>query len=106
GTASPPCSAPAPAAPAGPAEARARRRLRVWPRTVRLRVTVAATLLFAIALSASAFGLVRVVHNNLVDRINETNQQQLYDLAVAVRNANIQPPPGPQRVVYAFGPDG
>ena len=35
------------------------------------------TLVFAIALSAAAFGLVQVAHNNLVDRIEHTNQAQL-----------------------------
>ena len=39
-----------------------------------VRLTLVATLVFAIAFSAAAFGLVRVVHNNLVDRIEETNQ--------------------------------
>ena len=39
-----------------------------WPQTVRVRLTVVATLAFAIAISAAAFGLVRLVHNNLIDQ--------------------------------------
>lgn len=50
---------------------------RWWPQSVRVRLTVVATLVFAIAMSAAAFGLVKVVHNNLVDRIEHTNQAQL-----------------------------
>jgi signal transduction histidine kinase len=69
------------------------RRWHLWPRTVRVRLTIVATLVFAIALSACAFGLVRVVHNNLVDRIQETNHQQLDELAAAVRRGDIQPSP-------------
>ena len=67
-------------------------RRRLWPQSVRVRLTIIATLAFAIAISAAAFGLVRLVHNNLVDRIAETNQQQLNELAAAVQKGNIQPP--------------
>ena len=56
------------------------RRRHWWPRpsgAAHARRDVA----FAVALRAAAFGLVRVVHDNLVDRIQETNQQQLAELA-------------------------
>ena len=69
-----------------------RRRLHFWPRTVRWRLTAIAALVFAVAFSAAAFGLVRVVHNNLVDRINETNQQQLDALQEAVNNGVVDVP--------------
>jgi hypothetical protein len=69
------------------------RRRRWWPQSVRVRLTVVATLAFAITLSAAAFGLVRVVHTNLLDRIQETNQTQLDELQSAVRRGALQPPP-------------
>jgi signal transduction histidine kinase len=68
-------------------------RRRWWPQTVRVRLTIIATLAFAITLSLAAFGLVRVVHTNLVDRIAETNQTQLDELQAAVRRGDLQPPP-------------
>ncbi len=61
-------------------EAATATRRRWWPQSVRVRLTIVATLAFAITFSAAAFGLVRLVHNNLVDRIEETNQQQLDEL--------------------------
>jgi len=64
-----------------------------WPQTVRVRLTVIATLAFAIAISAAAFGLVRLVHTNLLDRIQETNQNQLDELQAAVKRGELQPPP-------------
>jgi signal transduction histidine kinase len=69
-----------------------RRRFHLWPRTVRWRLTAVAALVFAITFSAAAFGLVRVVHNNLVDRINETNQQQLDALQAAVNKGTVDIP--------------
>jgi signal transduction histidine kinase len=63
-----------------------------WPETVRVRLTIIATLAFAIAISAAAFGLVRLVHTNLVDRIEETNQHQLSELAAAIQRGELQPP--------------
>jgi signal transduction histidine kinase len=68
-------------------------RRRWWPQTVRVRLTIIATLAFAITLSLAAFGLVRVVHTNLIDRIAETNQTQLDELQAAVRRGDLQPPP-------------
>ena len=65
---------------------------------MRVRLTIIATLAFAIAISAAAFGLVRLVRTNLVDRIQETNAQQLDDLAAAVQQANLQPPSDHGRV--------
>jgi signal transduction histidine kinase len=62
-----------------------------WPQTVRVRLTVIATLVFAITISAAAFGLVRLVHDNLVDRIEETNQSQLDELQAAVDRGELQP---------------
>ena len=58
-------------------EETSQRRRHWWPQSVRVRLTVVATLAFAITLSAAAFGLVKLVRTNLVDRIQETNQQQL-----------------------------
>jgi signal transduction histidine kinase len=63
-----------------------------WPQSVRVRLTIIATLAFAITISLAAFGLVRLVHNNLVDRIEETNQQQLNELAAAVERGDVQQP--------------
>ena len=59
---------------------RSTRRRSWWPQTVRVRLTIVATLAFAITISVAAFGFVRLVHSNLVDRIQETNQQQLDEL--------------------------
>jgi signal transduction histidine kinase len=79
---------------------------RWWPQTVRVRLTIVATLAFAITISAAAFGLVRIVHTNLIDRIQETNQQQLDELQAAVNRGDLQPPT--DRHVYCCipGPDG
>ena len=43
-----------------------------WPQSVRVRLTIIATLAFAITITAAAFGMVRLVRTNLVDRIEET----------------------------------
>jgi len=84
------------------------RRFHVWPRTVRARLTVVATLAFAVAISAVAFGLVSLVRNNLNDSIQATNQKQLNDLQAAVQAAinrgDLQP--GPSRPVCGLGIDG
>jgi signal transduction histidine kinase len=72
-------------------EAAVRRPRRTWwPRTVRVRLTMIATLVFAIALSAAAFGLVRVVHNNLSNTIKDSAQRELDTLAPS----DVQPSPG------------
>jgi signal transduction histidine kinase len=66
---------------------------RKWfPQTVRVRLTIVATLAFAVTISLAAFGLVRFVHNNLVERIEETNQQQLDELQAAFDRGDLQPP--------------
>jgi signal transduction histidine kinase len=44
---------------------------------VRLRVTLAAAGLFAVALTLASFVLVTTVHDNLADEIAQTNQEQL-----------------------------
>ena len=62
-----------------------------WPQTVRVRLTIVATLAFAITISAAAFGLVRLVHSNLVDRIEETNQQQLDYLQAQIERGELDP---------------
>jgi signal transduction histidine kinase len=49
--------------------------------TVRWRLTVVATVVFAVAFVAAAFGLVRTVKNNLVDKIEATTQTQLESVA-------------------------
>jgi signal transduction histidine kinase len=64
---------------------------RWWPETVRVRLTIVATLAFAITISLAAFGLVRLVHNNLVDRIEETNQTQLDYLQRQVDSGELTP---------------
>jgi signal transduction histidine kinase len=56
-----------------------------WPSSVRIRLTLVATLVFAIALSAAAFGLVHAVRDNLVDGIKQTNEQQLNQLAAQLQ---------------------
>jgi signal transduction histidine kinase len=58
--------------------------------SVRWRLTLIATLAFAIAISAAAFGLVRVVHNHLGDAIKSSTQRQLDDAA-----ADLQSRAGP-----------
>lgn len=49
--------------------------------TVRWRLTLLATLVFGVAFIAAAWGLVTVVHTNLIDSIKTTNQQELALLA-------------------------
>ncbi len=67
---------------------------RSWfPQTVRVRLTIIATLAFAITISAAAFGLVRLVHNDLVDRIEETNQAQLDALQRKINRGELTPKP-------------
>jgi len=81
-------------------------RRRWWPQTVRVRLTIVATLAFAITLSAAAFGLVRLVRTNLVDRIQETNQQQLDELQAQVDRGDLNPQPGRQCVYINGIPQG
>jgi signal transduction histidine kinase len=66
---------------------------RWFPQTVRVRLTIVATLAFAVTISIAAFGLVRFVHNNLVDRIQETNQTQLDYLEREVQSGALDPKP-------------
>ena len=49
--------------------------------TVRWRLTLVATIVFGVAFSAAAFGLVGAVRNSLEDGIEKTNQNQLDELA-------------------------
>jgi len=77
-----------------------------WPQSVRVRLTVVATLAFAITLSAAAFGLVKLVRTNLVDRIQETNQHQLDNLAEQVRRGDLNPEPGYQCIYVNGIPQG
>jgi nitrate/nitrite-specific signal transduction histidine kinase len=88
-------------------EKAASKRRRFWPQSVRVRLTVVATLAFAIAISAAAFGLVRLVHNHLIDRIEATNQHQLDELQAAYIRGDVQPPPSESHVYCCtLGPDG
>src|SRR5258708_6559811 len=64
---------------------------RWFPQTVRVRLTIVATLAFAVTISLAGFGLVRFVHNNLVDRIQETNQTQLDYLQRQVDSGELTP---------------
>ena len=68
-----------------------KRRLRLWPQSVRVRLTVIATLAFAITISFAAFGLVQLVRTNLVDRIQETNQAQLDVLQGQIDQGELNP---------------
>jgi len=54
-------------------------------------LTIVATLAFAITITLAAFGLVRLVHNNLVDRIQETNQAQLDVLQGQIDRGELTP---------------
>lgn len=54
--------------------------------SVRWRVTLVATVLFALALGLASVVLVRTVRNNIVDGIRSTDQQQLAALASQVEN--------------------
>ena len=49
--------------------------------SVRWRLTLIATVVFGVAFVAAAWGLVTVVHGNLVDGIKETNEKELALLA-------------------------
>ncbi|MCJ7436670.1 MAG: HAMP domain-containing histidine kinase [Acidimicrobiia bacterium] len=82
-------------------------------RTVRVRVTLAAAGLFAVALALASFGLVRSVHDNLVDEIKQTNEQQLEAVALqlerGVNPEDVQVPgggPGGTPLLQARGPGG
>lgn len=77
-----------------------------WPQTVRVRLTIVATLVFAVAISLAAFGLVRLVHNNLVERIQETNQAQLDDLQQRVNRGELNPEPGTECLYIDGIPQG
>jgi signal transduction histidine kinase len=80
------------------------RRRAWWPRTVRVRLTFVASLVFAVAFSAAAFGLVNVVHNNLVDKIESTQNAQLAELAAALEQNDAQA--SELRPAYVLGDDG
>jgi len=87
------------------------RRFHLWPRTVRARLTVVATLAFAVAISAIAFGLVSLVRTNLNDSIQATNQKQLDQLQgqlqAAIDRGEFQGPRGGQQIFCCVtGPDG
>ena len=82
-------------------------------RTVRVRVTLAAAGLFAVALVLASFGLVRAVHDNLADEIAQTNRQQLEAVATqlerGVNPADVRVPnggPGGAPQFEARGPGG
>jgi len=82
-------------------------------RTVRVRVTLAAAGLFAVALALASFGLVRSVHDNLVSEIKQTNEQQLEAVALqlerGVNPQDVQLPgggPGGTPQLQARGPGG
>jgi len=69
----------------------AERRRSWWPQTVRVRLTIVATLAFAITITLAGFGLVRLVHSDLVDRIEETNQAQLDALQSQINRGELNP---------------
>lgn len=83
------------------------RQPRWFPQTVRVRLTIVATLAFAVTISLAAFGLVRLVHNNLLDKIEDTNQSQLDELQAAVDRGDLAPPSDPGQLYCCIpGPDG
>ncbi len=51
--------------------------MRRWFGSVRVRITLTAAGLVAVALAAASFGLVWFVHNNLVSEIKRTNREQV-----------------------------
>ncbi len=68
--------------------------------SVRLRVTVAAAGLFAVALTLASYWLVHNVHDNLADEIERTNTEQLEGLAAQLEEGVdaddlVIPSPGP-----------
>jgi signal transduction histidine kinase len=66
--------------------------------TVRWRLTLIATVVFGVAFIAAAWGLVTVVHGNLVDGIKQTNQQELAILARELERGASQDQLRPQQV--------
>lgn len=89
-------------------------RRRPWFGSVRVRVTLAAAGLFAVALAVASFALVRSVRDNLADEIGRTNQEQLEEvaqqLAAGTDPQDVQLPPnrgpGGQPVFRVVGPGG
>lgn len=60
--------------------------------TVRCRLTLVATVVFAVAFSLAAWGLVHVTRQNLVASIEETQREQIEELAAAYRaNETLAP---------------
>ena len=81
--------------------------------SVRVRVTLVAAGLFAVALGLAAFVLIRVVHDNLADDIERTNQEQLdrvaHQLARGVAPDALDVPsggPGGAPSIRVTGPGG
>jgi signal transduction histidine kinase len=81
--------------------------------SVRLRVTLAAAGLFAVALTIASFALVRSVHDSLTNEIQQTNNEQLDAVARQIRAgtdpADVQIPNGDtvgQPNLRALGPRG
>ncbi|HSO96623.1 MAG TPA: HAMP domain-containing sensor histidine kinase [Acidimicrobiia bacterium] len=88
----------------------ARRRLG----SVRLRITLAATALVAIGLTAASFALVRSVHDNLAGEIRRTNEAQLALVAQQLAqgrapnqvNLPLDPGAGGAPIIEVRGPGG
>src|SRR5262245_29406525 len=81
--------------------------------SVRWRITLVAAGMFAVALGAASFLLVRTVHDNLVAEIRRTDQEQLQAIAAQLRRGVPAPQvqvgnPGPRGLpqVRAVGPTG
>ena len=89
--------------------------------SVRWRITLVASGLFAAALGLASFVLVREVRSNLVDSIRNSDEQQLAALAAQINDDNSlpnhfdfqgRPPPGTQSLLQTSGgefwilPDG
>ncbi len=81
--------------------------------SVRLRITIAAAGLFAVALALASFWLVRSVHDSLADEIERTNSVQLAEIAeqlasgVQLDDLDLPAPgPGGQPAYRVVGPGG
>jgi signal transduction histidine kinase len=72
--------------------------------SVRWRLTLIATAVFAVAFVAAAWGLVQVTRNNLVDSIEAYQRSQIDELANALAQNEQDAPTRP--TIYCCTPDG
>src|SRR5262245_10474738 len=74
--------------------------------TVRWRLTLIATAVFAVAMVAAAWGLVSTVHDNLEASIKHSNEQQLNDLAAQLQGGRTPEELGLPAPKITEGADG